>query len=641
MCGIAGLVSAEHLTGSDRRSVEPMLDALRHRGPDGRGTHHDDHAILGHTRLAIIDPLGGRQPIPNENRTVWTVVNGEIYNHRDLRNDLESKGHRFTTHSDSETVLHLYEELGPACVEKLRGIFALAVWDADRRTLLLARDPLGVKPLYYMRVGPRFYFASRLDALLATGAVKPVVHPPSLHNYLVYHYVPSPDTILRGVHKLAPAQRLVLRGNALRTDFYWDLDFQTDTHRRAADWDSDIRRALQDAVTANLTADVPLGAFLSAGLDSSAVVAAISAASPDPVRTYTVGFDNKLFDERHDARRFARRFATRHHDQCVTPDPRDIVETLAAAFDEPFADPSAVPTYYVSRLAARHVKAVLSGDGGDELFAGYSRYTHRHRQRLIRRCIASPSTRRAIHACAEPFGARVRNAVRQITSADDLAHYLGVAWFDPDETRDMLNPDFARQIADHDAFDVLRHHFQRCNARNPLARSQYVDLKTWLADGVLCKTDRAAMACGLEVRVPLLDIPLAELAATIPPRLKIHRGRGKHALRRALQPVLGRNVTLRPKQGFEVPLDEWFAGPLHAFARDAINASDTRLSQWIAPDAVDHAWTRLRQHRPGAGARLWALLMLELWARRNLAAPAPTAQPDEHGATAAMTGSAA
>ncbi len=628
MCGIAGIVSGDRLTDDDRVALEPMLDALAHRGPDGRGTWTDPHAALGHTRLAIIDPDGGQQPICNEDGSVTAVVNGEIYNHRALRAELEARGHRFSSVADSETVVHLYEEFGATCVERLRGMFALAVWDSRARTLLLARDPIGIKPLYYARIGRRFLFASQLDGLLASGAIDRTVDLASLHNYLVYHYVSAPNTILRGVRKLEPAERLTVSRDTQRSERYWDLRFQVDERRRDEDWGDALRGELRRAVRSNLIADVPVGAFLSAGIDSSAVVAAMVGEVAGPARTYTVGFDNESYDERDDARRFAKRFQTNHDDECVAPDPGEIASKLCVAFDEPFADPSAIPTFYASRLASRHVKSVLSGDGGDELFAGYTRYTTHHRERVLRHWTSSAWPRRAIQACATGLPRRLRSAAHNLAADHDRAHYLSVAWFDPDETRELLDPDVARSLSAHDPFDALCRHFRRCESHDPLARSQYVDLKTWLADGVLCKTDRTSMANGLEVRVPLLDTRFAELAATLPNHLKIKGACGKYAFRRAMTPLVGRDVAQGRKRGFEVPLDDWFKGPLRSLARDALQACDTRVTQWISPAAIESTWTQLDRGRRGIGVRLWEMLMLELWTRNNLhAAPARSARP--------------
>ena len=630
MCGIAGIVSDRSLSGDDRATVARMLNRLTHRGPDGRGIRTLRTAVLGHTRLAIIDPEGGKQPIGNEDGTAWIVANGEIYNYKALRSELKSRGHRFTTQTDTETILHLYEEMGPACTQRLRGMFAFAIWDDKRRALLLARDPIGVKPLYYSRCNHSLVFASRLDAILEHPAVERRLDVESLHDYLTYHYIPSPRTILGNVSKLRPAERLIIKNGVQQVQTYWDVPFTVDWLPTEADWMSLIRDGVDVAVENHLVADVRVGAFLSGGLDSSAVVASMARTTAEPVCTNTVGFNDPRFDERGDARRLADRLGTDHREQVVTPDPIDIAETLCECFDEPFADPSAVPTLYASRLARQRVKAVLSGDGGDELFAGYTRYVRQRRERTLRRLTTNSYARGIVLACGAATGRRAAQAARNLTADGDRAHYLNVAWFDPAETDDLLADDVAHALRDHDPFEVLGEHFSNCLADDPLARSQYVDLKTWLADGVLCKTDRASMACGLEVRVPLLDLPFVETMARMPDHLKIHQGRGKYALRRAMEPILGPEVVDRRKRGFEVPLDDWIAGPLRGLVEDTVLASDARIAQWLRPEAVRNVWTQLNSGRRGLGTRMWSLLMLELWSRRCLT---PVRQAGSHRET--------
>lgn len=618
MCGIAGIVSEDGLSGGDRGALPAMLDSLAQRGPDGRGTWEDGVAALGHTRLAIIDPEGGRQPIGNEDGTLWIVSNGEIYNHESLRAELESRGHRFKTRSDAEPILHLYEELGPDCLSKLRGMFALAIWDCRERTLLLARDPMGVKPLYYARIGRRLIFASQLDAVLKHEALNRTVDVQSVHNFLTYHYVPSPRTILREVSKLRPAERLILKNGRCTTSSYWDIHFQPDETRTIDTWKSLILEGLKDTVQAHLVADVPVGAFLSGGLDSASVVATMARLSADRVRTNTVGFDDRRYDERDQARRLAERLGTDHREEVVHPSAADCVETISRCFDEPFADPSAVPTYYASRLARRRTKVVLSGDGGDELFGGYTRYRRHAGQRFLRRWANRAWTRRALAKLGPAIGHRARHAIDNLTSDGDRAHYLNVAWFDPGDTRALLRRDVAESLGDHDPYEVMAEHLTRCDSDDPLIRCQYADLKMWLADGVLCKTDRVSMACGLEVRVPLLDVRWASLAAELPTNLKIKGGQGKYILRQTMSDSLGPDIVNRSKRGFEVPLDVWFKGPLRSTMQDVVLADDARINEWLDRAAIRDTWTTLLRGRRGYGARMWALLMLELWARRNL-----------------------
>ncbi len=625
MCGIAGVVSDRSLAPDDRDVVVRMLEQLAHRGPDGRGLRTLRTAVLGHTRLAIIDPEEGAQPIGNEDGSIWVVANCEIYNYKSLRAELESRGHVFRTGSDAETILHLYEEMGVACIDRLRGMFAFAIRDERRRSLLLARDPMGVKPLYYASIGSTLVFASTLDAVLEHPGVRRDVAPEAIHDYLTYHYVPSPKTILRHVAKLRPAERLLVKNGVARSHRYWDIRFEEDRCRTDAEWLWLVRDGLAAAVESHLVADVPVGAFLSGGLDSGSIVACMSAATPRPAATHTVGFVQPQFDERAEARALAARFGADHREQLIEPNAIDATEVIAAAFDEPLADPSAVPTFYISRMARRRVKAVLSGDGGDELFAGYTRYLRYHRQRSVRRLTTNGYARSLVHATGVLAGPRMRAIADNFTSSHERAHYLNVVWFDPESTLTLLANDFREQLNGYDPFEVVRDHFAECMCDDPLSRSQYVDMKTWLADGVLCKADRASMACGLEVRVPILDRPFVETMARLPERLKVRHAQGKFALRRAFEPVLGADVTARSKRGFEVPLDEWFKGPLKAVLHDTVLSNRSRIGEWLERRAVDDLRLQLQRGQRGIGARLWALLMLELWCRRVLPRKTPAA----------------
>jgi asparagine synthase (glutamine-hydrolysing) len=649
MCGIAGIVSFDGVNDRDRATVNAMLDTLHHRGPDGRGTWSDRRAVIGHTRLSIIDVAGGAQPLLNEDETICASVNGEIYNHALLRSDLESRGHRFRTGSDCEVVVHLYEEYGRSFVDRLRGMFAIAVWDARKRSLLLARDPFGIKPLYYARMGSTILFASQLNAIMIDPRLERTIDPRALHEYLTFHYIPSPRTILRSASKLGPTQCAVFTAETSHVREYRDIQLAPDddvglshddgvepcrdgscspgrdsSHvgSQVGQPDDDayldaLSSALRDTVSHHTLSDVPIGAFLSGGLDSGAIVATLANTSPAAIRTFTVGFEQDAFDERVSARAVADLFSTMHHDESVEPDPHEITTLFERYFDEPFGDPSAIPTYYASRLAARSVKVVLSGDGGDEWFGGYTRYQKLYRRRAARTITANPWARSIINGVAPLFGSRVSRAASHMTADHDLAHCLSVAWFNPLDTLALLNRDARRSLQGFDPFAVLRRQFDRCDSTDPLARSQFVDLKTWLADGVLCKVDRASMACSLEVRVPLLDTQWASFASRIPTRLKLNGHDSKIALRRAMEPFLGNNVTQRRKRGFEVPLDDWFRGPLADRFRDTVLQPDARINEWLDPDAIRNTWQRFQHHRGNLGARLWALMMLENWLDAN------------------------
>ncbi len=595
-----------------------MVGRLRNRGPDARGIRTLRTAVLGHSRLAIIDPHEGRQPLANEDETVWLVCNGEIYNYKELRRELVSRGHRFRTQCDSEVIVHLYEEMGADCVTRLRGMFALAIWDEAHRSLMLARDPVGVKPLYYIHNGATLVFASTLTALMEHAAVGRELDLHSLHQYLTFHYIPSPGTILQDVFKLQPAERLISSDGRIKVQQYWNVAFEADPFLVDSDWMEVIRDGIARSVEYNLVSDVPVGAFVSGGLDSSAVVAAAADSGYAGLQTFTAGFHESRFDERAPARDLASRLGTRHREQEIFPNPLAVVDQLPESFDEPFADPSAIPTHLISKAAREHVKVVLSGDGGDELFAGYSRYIRRGHERWIRPWTAGRYTRSLVKTMAAAAGRRGRSAAAGLTENLEYAHYLDVAWFDPEETRALLNDEAASFLKDYSPFEVLRHHFKQCSSRDDLSRAQYVDFKTWLADGVLCKVDRASMAFGLEVRVPLLDTPFVQTMARLPRHLKIQGGTGKYGLRKAMEPALGSESVRRVKRGFEVPLDRWMAGPLHDCVHDIVLNSDSEISRWLDRRSVAVAWEQLQQGRRGMGARIWSFLMLEQWLKQNL-----------------------
>ncbi len=628
MCGIAGIIADHGLTPHEPAVMDRMLTRLAHRGPDGRAVTRTDHAILGHTRLAIIDPQTGRQPIANERGTTFLVANGEIYNHRELRRQLESRGHTFRTRSDCETILHLYEDHGPDCVNHLRGMFAFAILDTERRRLLLARDPLGIKPLYYARTREHWLFASQLDALMAHPSIQREVDLEALHEYLTFHYVPSPRTILKDVHKLPPATIADITDDRIRLTRYWNVDFTPDDARADHEWTSEARERLTDAVRSHLDSDVPVGAFLSGGLDSSSVVHTMAGLQHEPLLTHTVGFHHSRFDERDDAHRLAAQLGADHLDQIVTPDPHDMTSLVARAFDEPFADPSAIPTFYASRLARKRVKTLLSGDGGDETLAGYTRYVQMHRQASIRRHIAHPPLNRFLRAGFRSIPRRMRALSDNLTADTDRAHYLNVAWYHPYDTLRLLNDDTATSIVDHDPFDVIRNALVDTTTADPVSRCQHADIRTWLADGVLCKVDRAAMSNSLEVRVPLLDTEWVAFAARLPNRLKITGNRGKHLLRTMMRSALGDAVTDRRKKGFEVPLHDWFRGPLNDLTSDLLLRPDARIHTWLERCEVQALYENHKRRRSNNGPRLWSLLMLELWAQQHL--QPPTTSVDTH-----------
>src|SRR6266850_474366 len=628
MCGIAG---AYRLDGApvDRDLLRRMTSVLAHRGPDGEGLHLDGPAGLGHRRLSIIDLAGGAQPIANEDGTVWVVCNGEIYNFRELRAELEARGHHFATGSDSETILHLYEDRGDECVQPLTGMFAFALWDSRRQRLLLARDRMGKKPLYYAhRPGRALTFGSELKAVLADPEVDREVELEALDRYLSLLYVPAPQTIFRHVRKL-PAGRLpVADQRGVSTREYWDVRF-AEGHRRPTDEHAgELRQLLTESVRARMVSDVPLGAFLSGGLDSSTVVALMARLSDRPVVTASVGFRESDYDERPWARLVARQFGCDARESEVTAAIRDLLPKLVWHFDEPFADSSAVPTYYVSKLAREHVTVALSGDGGDEVFAGYHRHFWDRWEARARRLARPPSAVRAI-ARWWPAAMRGKNALLHLgmTPGDACARKHSTELFRDAAKRSLYSEDMAAATAGFDPLAVHRAYYEHCDARDPLDRSLYVDLKTYLADDILVKVDRMSMAHGLEVRAPLLDHRVVEFVAALPAALKLRGRTGKFILREAMRSDLPGAVLSRPKRGFEAPINRWLRHELRDLVEDLLLDPRAEQRGWFNPRTVKQLWADHHEGVRNAGHQLWLLLVLELWCRSFLDARPSVVSP--------------
>jgi len=612
MCGIAGIIN---LDGGAvvPEDVRCMCDVMRHRGPDDDGLYLGACAGLGMRRLSIIDLETGRQPIHNEDRTVWVVLNGEIYNFREIRRDLESRGHAFYTHTDTETIVHLYEEYGDRCVDHLRGMFAFALWDEKLRRLLLARDRLGVKPLYYVEIGGRLAFASELKALLELPYVEPEINWRAASHLFTFLTTPASDSIVRGVRKLPAGHLLVATpAHGTRVLPYWDVRFEPVRGRSAGDLAEELRSLVDESVRLRLVSDVPLGAFLSGGLDSSAVVATMARHMPGPVQTFTIGFKDQAFDESAHARRVAREFGTEHHELVLEPEVADIVEDIAWHLDEPFGDSSAIPTYMVSQLAAKHVKVVLSGDGGDELFAGYDRYTVEARRRALR--LPAPA-RRMVGAAAAllPRGIKGRNFLRNL-ALDGPHRYLDESTlFRRDDLERLLRPEVLDRMAEGDPWSEELGYLAR-GGGHWLSAARYMDMKAYLPLDILTKVDRMSMAHSLEAREPLLDHKLVEFAARIPPEMLLRDGTTKWIFKEAMRGILPDDIIDRRKQGFAVPLGRWFRGKLGGFVRDLLLTKRSRERGIFNPEAVEHLVQRHEAGRP-LDLHLWTLLSFELWCR--------------------------
>ncbi|MGH9348987.1 MAG: asparagine synthase (glutamine-hydrolyzing) [Vicinamibacterales bacterium] len=624
MCGIAGFADlgapAPRALNADRSRVTAMCDVMRHRGPDDDGVHVAAGVALGMRRLSIIDLATGHQPIHNEDRTISVVFNGEIYNYRELRDALEARGHRFSTATDTETIVHGYEEWGERVFSMLRGMFGVAIWDARSRTLLVARDRAGIKPIYYAEAAGRLFFGSEAKCVLANPEVDRRLDMAALDHYLAYQYTPRTHSIFRGIRKLRPGHFLKVAGGSARTTQYWELPAdRTDRVFRGDEREAlaAIEAVLADAVRSHMIADVPLGAFLSGGIDSSLVVALMTQASDRPVKTFSIGFEEAGFDELPHARRVAQHLGTEHHELVVRPDALGILDRLVWHFDEPFADPSAIPTWYVSEMARRHVTVVLSGDGGDELFGGYTRYLPHPRVESFDRL--APRVGRAVAAAAWralPHGARGKNFLRHVARNAQGRYVDSVTFYHADERRALLSPAARAELGHWDAERGFSQPFGRF-ARLPLpAQLMAFDFETYLPEDCLVKVDRMSMAHSIEARVPLLDHLVVELAASLPASMKMPGGRLKHLLKELAFSRVPREILDRPKQGFGVPVGRWFRGEMREAFGDILGSPLTRQRGYFDATFVDRVVADHLAGRRDHSWRLWMLLVFELWHRQ-------------------------
>jgi asparagine synthase (glutamine-hydrolysing) len=591
---------------------------LRHRGPDDEGIYVDRGIGLGHRRLSIIDVAGGHQPISNEDGTIWVLLNGEIYNYPELSRELRARGHKFQTRSDTEVIVHLYEEHGEGCFSRLRGMFAIAIWDATQRRLVLARDRVGKKPLYYCVDNSKILFASELKAIVAANGQALQMDPEAACDYFSFGYVPAPKTIYKGIRKVLPAHYVVVSTAGLRETPYWRLSFANIEQRSEHEWSEMVREQLCEATRIRLMSEVPLGAFLSGGVDSSSVVALMSKIMNRPVTTCSIGFPEKEYNEADYARQVARQFNTEHHEEMVAPKALEVLDKLAWHYDEPFADSSAIPTYYVSKIARQHVTVALGGDGGDETFAGYRRYLFDHRENQLRnmlpaglrRTIFGPLGRWYPGLAWAPQMFRAKATFQSLSRSPLEGYFNSVSIFRPDEKAALFTEDFKCRLKDYDSLDVFRKYYDEADTADPLSRIQYVDIKTYLPDDILTKVDRASMAVSLELRAPILDHKLMEMAAAMPSGLKLHGKTGKYIFKKSFESILPNNILYRPKQGFAVPLDRWFRRDLKELAYTAIMKSEDGI---LNRDCLSKIW---KQHQSGTfdrSAYLWSVLMFRKW----------------------------
>jgi asparagine synthase (glutamine-hydrolysing) len=623
MCGIAGFIDAQLRLDNAEQLIDRMCKVIRHRGPDDQGVWVGDRVALGMRRLSIIDLAGGHQPIFNEDQSILIVFNGEIYNYRELQKELQERGHHFRTNSDTEAIVHAYEEYGDDCVKHLRGMFAFALWDRKRQRLLAARDRFGKKPLNYYWDEHRLIFGSEIKSILEAGIPREI-NSIALDEYLVYGYVPAPNTLFKGVMKLPAAHILIYEDGQISTKRYWELPFIPISQDDEATAIERTRALLKDAVQVRLMSEVPLGAFLSGGVDSSIVVGLMSSMMSQPVKTFSIGFDEDDFSELPYARQVAKHFGTDHHEFFVQPDLVSVLPQLAWAYDEPFADPSMLPTYYVSKLAREHVTVVLTGDGGDEIFGGYTRY---ERELSINRIPAVVRHLCGYGSMLMPDGMRGKKRLRNMLH--DLAtRYVHAGMLFSEGSRlSMYHPRYLAYMRDHDPYERQIHEFHTVSQLDIMAQMQYVDVRAYLADDILVKVDKASMLNSVETRAPLLDQHLVEYVSSLPSTIRTRNHVLKYLLKKVAADVLPTEILTRPKQGFGVPLKHWFRGDLTGFAHDLLDSPRSRQRGIFNPQFIRdllkaHASTKLVNHSEG----IWALLCLELWFQTYMDEPSIRAE---------------
>ncbi len=636
MCGTAGLFDTRGQRDFDRALMKRMNDIQFHRGPDEGDLHFEPGVALGHRRLSIIDLSTGQQPLFNEDGSVAVVFNGEIYNFQELVPELEALGHRFHTRSDTEVIVHAWESWGEDCVQRFRGMFAFALWDRNRQTFFMARDRLGVKPFFYAILDDgTLVFGSELKVLMQHPGLDRRIDPQAVEEYFAFGYVAEPRTIFKGARKLQPGESLCIRrGQPIPAPKrYWDVRFTLDNPLSLADATAELTERLRESVRLRMISDVPLGAFLSGGVDSSAVVATMAGLSGEPVNTCSIAFDDPAFNESEFAQMVADRYQTRHFVETVKSDDFDLIDTLAALYDEPYADSSAIPTYRVCQLARKHVTVALSGDGGDEAMGGYRRYRmHLMEEKMrgsmpagIRRPVFGLLGRMYPKADWAPRMFRAKTTFQALARDSVQAYFHSVSILRDDMRRSLFSNTFRAELAGYNAIEVFRRHAAAADTDDPLALIQYLDTKTYLVGDINTKVDRASMAHSLEVRDPLMDHKLVEWLATLPSSLKIKGQEGKFVFKKAMEPLLPRDVLYRPKMGFAVPLARWFRGPLKGRVREAILGSTLAETGIFNRDYLQHL---VDAHQSGArdySASLWTTMMFEAFLRNSNATAAVSA----------------
>lgn len=628
MCGITGLFYRKD-TKIDFDLLKKMTNSLVHRGPDEEGCYINDknecrgNIGLGHRRLSIIDLASGQQPLSNEDGSVWIAFNGEIYNFQDLKKDLVLAGHVFKTNSDTETIVHAYEEWGTDAIKKLRGMFAFSIWDEKKQQMILARDRVGKKPLYYLFDDEKLLFGSEIKAILQHPDVDRSIDLTAFSDYMSLLYIPNPKSIYKSIRKLPPGHFAVVSKDNCRIEEYWDISFYPGSFRSETQVIEELIGILDEATRIRMISEVPLGAFLSGGIDSSAVVALMAGASSEPVKTNSISFSVAAYDESRFARQVAELFQTDHYEKQVTPETIPIIEKLSWHYDEPFADSSAVPTYYVSETARKNVTVSLSGDGGDENFAGYRRYYFDMRENLVRNIVPSflcqPffKTLGRLYPKADylPQIFRGKAFISNVARDPVDAYFFSVSGIHETMKSQLFHPDVIRELAGYDSRQLFYDTYAKAPAEDHLSKIQYLDIKTYLCEDILTKVDRASMAVSLEVRCPILDHKFMEYAAAIPSRLKLKGRDGKHIFKKALKPYLPDHILYRKKMGFGVPILEWLRKDIKAYSEDLIlrsRATDIFFNRRFITDVWNQHQSGLRNW----STLLWEIMIFNLWFKK-------------------------
>ncbi|MBU1487680.1 asparagine synthase (glutamine-hydrolyzing) [bacterium] len=629
MCGICGWIGNK----VEERAIKEMMGALSHRGPDDEGYYKWEvgsgkwEVGLGHRRLSIIDLETGKQPIHNEDKTIWIVFNGEIYNYLELRDELERKRHRFYTNSDTEVIVHLYEEFGQDCVRKLNGMFAFVLWDQTKERLLLVRDRLGIKPLHYAEVDGGLVFASEIKALLKHPAIKREIDLLSLSKYLTFEYVPAPNTIFKGIRKLLPGHLLIWEKGRIATKQYWKLSFSTEHGARSTEQIIErLLELLKASVKRQLISDVPLGAFLSGGIDSSSIAAFMSELVPGQVKTFSIGFEDSSFDESVYAAKVARHLGCDHHQEILSPKKAlDLVPKIADILDEPFGDASIIPTYLLSEFTRKHVKVSLSGDGGDELFAGYPTYqAHRIAElylrlpQFIQRGVAGLAKRLPVSTANISLDFKAKRFISGIGFEPAIRNYIWLGSFAPEEKENLFLSEVNEKLNQEDPFQEVREQLKGCDATNLLEKMLCLDMRFYLADNMLVKIDRASMANSLEGRVPFLDHTLVEFVTSLPANLKLRGLTTKYILKKAMKKRLPKGIANRPKKGFGIPVARWIKGELKELVLDMVNPTKIKREGFFCPQYIDRLLADHFKGRKDNRKLIWTLLVFELWHQKYM-----------------------